>query len=535
MINEVEVRVKSAIYAAAPKESEDMLAVALKLLAVVSEDSDVRVQITEQDVSRMLEPLIDNGHLQHMRPALTCLSHLAISEQVQLELRRHDCIPKFVKGLQHNDSNICIEMLHILCHLAASADNRSSITKLGGILYIVNLLSSPSPGVQHAAVKALQQMTVDAENEVVIANAGGLRPLVALLRSENTDTQRRALCCLGNLTVTSENQQLVASSQGIPKLVQCVQNPDVRVKRDAARTIRNLAFATSNRDILLKEGAIPHLLACVDGDDSETLRYAMRALSIVSTNHGCQEVIVACNGLQSVLVVLQGTDMDAKRSAAGTLINISVDSDQYKNELRSLNSLKILIRSLAQASQDLELTRSLLRCLSNLCRSNDNAVETCHLGAVQPVLRCVSMGDSEIRQTACSVIRVLGATALGMEQIRTVSNMSSIVACVCDNDVRTRRDASSVFLSLCENESDHQQIVQSGGLKALDAALSSSDAETIKFALRCIKSLCFTLEVRNMIKDGAFGIHAWVGKYANTSSNSEIAIAAKDAMTALSL
>lgn len=435
MVSEVENRVGTVDnIVAAPKESEDMLAIALKLLAAASDHPDVQASMVEQGVPLLLEPLIDGKHLHHTRPALACISNLSKGEQVQREMRRRDCIPKFVKGLQHSDPNVCAEMLRVLYHLAATAENRNSITKLGGILYIVNLLTSNSPNVQHEAVKALQQMTVDAENEVVIANAGGLRPLVGLLRSENIDTQRRALCCLGNLTVTSENQLLVASTQGVPKLVQCLQSSDARVKRDASRTIRNIAFASSNREVLLQEGAIPHLLACVDGDDVETLRYAMRALSIISAHIGCQEVIVACKGLQSVLKTLQGTDNDARRSAAGTLINLSGDADQHQTELRSLNGLKVIIRCLAQAAQDMDLVRSLLRCLSNLCQNGENAIETCHLGGVQPVLRCVSLSDVEIKRTACSVMAVLAQTVLGLEQVLLLHPLdNSSLECLADS------------------------------------------------------------------------------------------------------
>lgn len=80
--------------------------------------------------------------------------------------------------------------------------------------------------------------------------------------------------------------------------------------------------------------------------------------------------------------------------------------------------------------------------------------------------------------------------------------MSTIMACACDKDPSTRRDAMSIVSLLCENESDHQQVlkmfpclhqihsiklncsstqvIQAGGLKALDSALSSDDVETEK-------------------------------------------------------
>jgi hypothetical protein len=376
MVNEVSVRSaasrvgpSSSSSSSVPKETEDMLAIALKFLAVVSDHPDVRMALLESQIGgtgilQLLVPFLTSEYVQYLKPALVCISNLSTADSVKHELRTLECIPTIVKGVQSKEPTVAAEMLRVLYHLAVLEENRSSITKLGGVLYIVDGLSHQSPSVQHAAVKALQQMTVDAENETVIADAGGLRPLVALLYSDNVDTQRRVLCCLGNLTLTSQNQSLVGDLGGIPTLVSCLQSTDARVKRDAARTLRNLAFVEENKELLWKdETAIPHLLSCLDGDDNEALRYSIRALGVLSVHTGCREVIVACSGVRSMLHALQATDMDTRRSASGALINLSIE-DAHKDEVTKLGGLKLILRCLAHTSQDAETARSLLRCIS---------------------------------------------------------------------------------------------------------------------------------------------------------------------------
>ena len=70
-------------------------------------------------------------------------------------------------------------------------------------------------------------------------------------------------------------------------------------------------------------------------------------------------------------------------------------------------------------------------------------------------------------------------------QMRSLNAIPTVVSCVRDVDVSTRRDAISILAVLCENESDHQQIIQAGGLQSISVALSSNDADTQKLEIFC--------------------------------------------------
>jgi len=163
------------------------------------------------------------------------------------------------------------------------------------------------------------------------------------------------------------------------------------------------------------------------------------------------------------------------------------------------------------------------------------AVDVCHLGGVQPVLKCIQGKDKDTRRNGCAVLSVLAATALGLEQMRSCSAIPPVIACVRDNDVRTRRDAVSSLAALCENESDHNLVIQAGGLKAISIGLDSKDVETQKWSLRCIKLLAFNSQVHKAVKDGSLGIIESISRCALDSNDPELVIVAKDVQAAISM
>jgi hypothetical protein len=171
----------------------------------------------------------------------------------------------------------------------------------------------------------------------------------------------------------------------------------------------------------------------------------------------------------------------------------------------------------------------------NLGKNDKVAAEICHLGGIQPILKCIQSSDSEIRRNGCAALNILSCSALGLEQVRSLNGIAPVVACVRDTNTRARRDAMGVLARLCENESEHNQVVQAGGLRAIDIAFSTSDVETQKSALRCIKSLAFHSQVHKTIQEAYPGIPSAIAKLEKGSSDPEVATAAKDVRATLDM
>ena len=84
-------------------------------------------------------------------------------------------------------------------------ESRVAISRSGGIVPLVALLTAQEPAAGAEAARALRSLAVNAENQVLIAQAGAIAPLVTLVQSGTDGQKEHAAGALRNLTVNAES------------------------------------------------------------------------------------------------------------------------------------------------------------------------------------------------------------------------------------------------------------------------------------------------------------------------------------------
>ena len=93
-------------------------------------------------------------------------------------------------------------------------ESRVAISRSGGIVPLVALLTAQEPAAGAEAARALRSLAVNAENKVLIAQAGAIAPLVTLVQSGTDGQKEQAAGTLANLAVNAENKVLIAKAGG---------------------------------------------------------------------------------------------------------------------------------------------------------------------------------------------------------------------------------------------------------------------------------------------------------------------------------
>jgi len=219
-----------------------------------------------------------------------------------------------------------------------------------------------------ASAMALREMSTNWNDKTLITKAGGILPLVALLQKGTDLAKEAAAGALENLAdaaAAAADRDEVSRAGAIPPLVALLENGTDKAKENAARALWNLAQNSDNVLSIAKAGAIRPLVALLEkkGTDDLAKEAAVRTLFKLASDNDSNKVSIAGAAAIPPLVALlqRGSDV-AKMNAAGVLWLLAYNNKISFARAGAIPALVLLLQNGNELSKN--GARTVLRALS---------------------------------------------------------------------------------------------------------------------------------------------------------------------------
>ena len=320
------------------------------LAALSARNSVNRTAIVKASAIGPLVRLLGNGtRAENGTPperAAAVLADLARLAESKVEIAEHDGLAPLVKLLSSSERG----KRHSVCalyHLSAAGNNKATLTYLGAIPPLVNLLKHGTIDVQRYAAGTLWQLAAFMENKKTIFQVGGIEALVGILRIEEPELEQSAAHLLTGKTprstVGSPTPRTVGSptprtvGSPTPRTVgsptprksarssishSADKSPWTLAKEMSAAVLAELARSqASYKSAIVKAGGLEPLIEMMMGDSPEGQRQATCCIWGVVCEPKYRRTVAAIEGtIEHLVVLLRDAEGETQGFAAGALV-----------------------------------------------------------------------------------------------------------------------------------------------------------------------------------------------------------------------
>ncbi|KNC46662.1 uncharacterized protein AMSG_03099 [Thecamonas trahens ATCC 50062] len=175
--------------------------------------------------------------------AIKAMAHLAEDAFLRAAFLKDNALKPLVEVLRTASSHVALYYGCLTLSLVSSNDSiRAAIPNLGAIPTLVTHLSSPSPWVIEAALRALSGLASSSHNRVLMTESLFLSPLLSALESNATPSMLAvAMDCIRAFSASLYGKEVILNGGCLPSLVAALTlNQDVKVLTNVAAAIANV-------------------------------------------------------------------------------------------------------------------------------------------------------------------------------------------------------------------------------------------------------------------------------------------------------
>jgi len=309
--------------------------------------------------------------------------------------------------------------------LAVITDDDNAV-KIFETQFIDQLLQNAMPNNESVSIRGcLKLLGHLARNDACMLRIfRGYKLFLRYLDNQNNAIRINALMSLGNVARTEDYCTRIIESNVLPKLVTLLADEDSRVQHLAASAIRNLAIPVQFK---ITVGNTPDIFpglvnVITKSNDAVVLFAVVMALKVIlgTTDSSLVDKFLAADGLSVILGLFSRViNDDQKRiqyESARMLASLALANTHYRSLIvEAEDGVKAL--SMLCDSQFTILQHEGLKVLSEIAKKSSWQTKLVEQGAILSIVKCMGVGDSNIRQMAKQLMVYL----FGAAQIESVS------------------------------------------------------------------------------------------------------------------
>ena len=345
------------------------------------------------------------------------------------------------------------------------------ISKAGGPEPLVRLLSSKQPGAQAYALWSLS-LSIDADNQKVVADTGGIIPLVELLSSSgNATTSEQAACAIHRLSANNPStQQAVAEQGAIGPLIALLRTENSRSPEYAAAALSELSCIPSNKVAIDEGGGIPPLVALLG--DGHPLQASKRYAAATLARLAVQEELPA----QPQKTLERDSPVPDQQPAR-------LKADEIADAGAIPPLVGLLSGEMGEEAQE-EAAGALVALAESIqCRRLINEA-----GGIAPLVLLLGSTNERTRTHAEG-----GLVRLSIEKATRVIIIQRLVGMLdSGNTTAAKEQATAALVNLArESTENRMSILEAGGIPKLLELLKESSAKVIENAVSALSKLAY--------------------------------------------
>jgi hypothetical protein len=389
-------------------------------------------------------------------------------------------IPVFIKHLSASNDRLQSCSCIVLCDLAFSPANQTTIAEGGAIKYLIDMLKSPEDDIQLYSSACLGILAMDNSNiKDLIRDANGLSPLISLLSSSSICIQGSAAACLQVLLDRCYESQLAALSDGIVEpLVNLLKSKAISVHTNATCAIESLAkHCLPAQNILINEATsfnclmyLRRLLKTRNPDVkvcSASAMWAIAGCNIKSRRH-----IANFMGIDTLVDLLTTPNDKLYFACSEALGTLATELGENQNVIAELGGILPLVDViLCQTSEEVYI--SVLNTLG-LLLTKPGLVPNTRLQKAVVDARGISLISALVSSPLSEVIRVKSSCTLAKMVLNNPEyekklteqpgfSHYSLVKLLGSSDVQVRLLAGYALSIFVFNNSEKLQMLKSHG------------------------------------------------------------------------
>ncbi|KAM3860418.1 armadillo repeat-containing protein 3 [Diretmus argenteus] len=439
---------------------EDVLVTACKAIYTFADKGDEsKVALLGLGALEPLCQLISHKDKRVRRNAFMALGIMATNVDVKNVLKKVDVIPSIIDKLSLEEDTVVHEFA-TLCLASLSVDftGKVKIFDNGGLLPLIQLLSSPDPDVKKNTLETIFNLVQDYPSRQAIHELGGIPPLLELLKSDFPIIQQLALKTLENITTDRDTRATFIDEQGFEKLMDVL---NIKSFSDlyavALEVVANTLGDSESLQLIHQGGGLARLMQFVlTSTIPEIQSNATKCIARVAQSPENRKLLHE-QDVEKALVKLLSAEGDSVKTAACCAVAAMSLHLPSKNSFRDLGTVRAVVQLLS--SESLALREAAAQALSNLTHSN--------------------------RLNAFAVYEAGGDEIL-VQQLQH----SSMVA-----------HTAATLANMAQQEVLRCSILSHGAIQALVESLKSMDTYTLVPATQCIALLASNAEARTELRD----------------------------------
>jgi vacuolar protein 8 len=379
------------------------------LLAMVTSNIQIQAVVSKPEGLEGLISVINDGCIEAKEHAASTLWQLASSRESQQAIADANGLPALVAMLgsatSPGQSRAAELAAATMVRLAQGNPIVShTLSKVGGILPLVKLLSTCSGAAQQAAA-ALAELALVARNRDSIANTGAIEPLIALLSSPTVGTPETAARALAHLA-RSDEEEVLENDGGS-------EGSEVDLDR--------IQGATERRKFIQLMGGVDRLIAMLDGSNlSHADRPKLTATELWQKAAQSFEETSQLRGAMPGTGVDIGIKMGMQEQAAAALAEFAHgDSDMQDAIIEAGGVPKLLLLVREGKSGSHVAQEHATRTLWHLSMDLENQKFIADSGCVPELVALVRNGSQKAQEVAAGTLANI-ARGSGMQETRVI-------------------------------------------------------------------------------------------------------------------
>lgn len=380
-----------------------------------------------------------------------------------------------------------------LWHLAATEDNQLAIARAGGLVPLVQLLTTGNEITKQYAAAALESLSRDCtENQIALSKAGAIQPLVDLLGNDSVQTQEHAVGAL--LFLASHDAE--SRNSVVKRLVAVLEERSAAAQMKSAEALAVLASRNAeNRKAITAAGAIKPLVTLLgDGRRAKEETPQERSAAVLAdlAKYGENKLAIVEAGGVPPLVAMLSLDacVSAQTHSSGAIFQLAALGGNREAIVKA-GGITQLVALLSKGSP--EAKKYSAGALWHLNSVAENKEATFNAGAIPPLVAVLNSKSGEAREYASGVLSILARTQGGTKAaIAKAGGIAALVKLLADVNMVTQRHSACALWGLSDGKDGiyDKEITKCGAVQPLIELLQDNNPETRGFAAACLLCLC---------------------------------------------
>ena len=492
-------------------------------LATASTNIGTHESLTQKGGIRTLTHLLTQSRDNEVqRFAILALANTSVTALYRLQIANEaNTLEQMVSFLSHKTSDRIGKQYCAMAigNLTADAGNHETVAKFGGIPALVSLLKAAakdqSMEVGRYAAFALANLAASANHRKEIVESGAIEPLIIFACADNSAVQHQALAALKGICICPEYRIRVVRMGILDPLILMARSDDLVLRRAVASALNCLSTMDDTKDEIA-DRALSTIISLLLSNDDVVEGHACCAIANLVEVVDVHPRFFREKGLPPVVTMSKsktgnggGDDNSADKSASNVtalagskckadacraLANLAANA-AVQQDLAREGVIEAMIDVLRDES-DAHCQKYAILCIANLATTLAGQIEIVEGGAIGPLTALpnhrpptVSVIADICKYSALALANLSATRANHVAIVSTDGALNALYSLSTSSDAMTLYYLACCLANLCSESSNHQRLVELGGIQPLLTMACHQDSEVQSRAVAALRGL----------------------------------------------